>query len=191
MKAYKSITFILSAMIFLTASIAYKSAYAENYANIYSSTELSSKSSSGNEVSYDKPLAVMMFGIRTNGSIGVSTELFFNNAGGGATLGGFAKYNDFVFSIGAMSISDISKGNVEGFSRIGESNGNGDGFYVGVSYKVVSIRLIKYDIEHKYLGRNLVGYSGTHHNKKPIFENSNSKDSLTREMLWIGVNFPF
>ncbi len=30
MKAYKSITFILSAMIFLTASIAYKSAYADS-----------------------------------------------------------------------------------------------------------------------------------------------------------------
>ncbi len=169
----------------------YSYVQAESYASLYSSTELSSKSSTGNEVAHKKVLAAMLFGLRTNGNIGLSSEFLFNTSGFGLTVGGFAKSGNFTLLGGVIAMPDNSRGNVDGFKSDGSNSQTSDGLYIGLGYKAFSVRLIRYDVTHNYRTKEITGYQGSHHNLTPIYKTGRSTDSVTRDILWLGINLPF
>jgi hypothetical protein len=161
---------------------------AGGYVGIYNQSLLSNQSETGNEIENEMPLATIVLGAEIGSKFGANAEILFNSNGGGASAGLFAKKGSFTFSGGVTIIPDYSKGAVTGFNDTASIE-DGKGFYLGVKYKLVSVRYIQYEVDHTYNAQKITGSTGTP--PVPVYAFGSSQDTLKRNVLWIGATVPF
>ena len=160
---------------------------AESYITVYGSTTLATTSYNKNEINSINNNVIFLLGKRIGTNSGVVSEFFLNGSGFGATVGGFIKSNNSIFSTGFLMSPDVSSGKLIDADYNDSSNSMGFGAYVNYSYKVLSIRLARYTVDHAYVSKKIIGYK----HSIPVFEKGLTKDKVTRDVLWVGVNIPF
>lgn len=172
---------ILSLSLMLAMNIA----GAETYLGIYK-VNAQGSTSSGAELHYKESKASAVFGARTAGDTALGGEVIFGTHGIGGSFGFHQVVGAVTLSLGKIVVLDKSTGQTD--LGIAETSAHAYGNYVGLQYKIFSLRIVDYDVNSIYTKRVDIT---TPEDELPVIISNTTYSSASRRQLWLGIQYDF
>ncbi len=144
-------------------------------------------STSGNETAALKQQVVAILGLKTQGTLSFGAELSLQGNTAGINLAAHKRLGSFTVSLGKTFPGEVSYGTTN-YGEV-ESHSTGEGAYISISYKNLSLRFVEYNINHTYTGSKKFPHPTIA--GKTITKTSSTSSSALRRQVWLGVQVGF